>query len=117
MKGPIGAAEMILGLTLLGLTFYDLFQSVVLPRPSVRKVQLARTVVRPLWRIWKWVLNRGTRIELTERRLAAFGPIALLDRKSTRLNSSHVEISYAVFCLKKKNHLRDRLADTHVGHR
>src|SRR5690606_41911893 len=28
------------------------------------------------------------------------------DRKSTRLNSSHVKISYAVFCLKKKN-LRD----------
>src|SRR5699024_12515976 len=26
------------------------------------------------------------------------------DRKSTRLNSSHVSISYAVFCLKKKNH-------------
>src|SRR2546427_13225739 len=28
---------------------------------------------------------------------------ALLDRKSTRLNSSHSQISYAVFCLKKKN--------------
>src|SRR5438874_4606779 len=28
--------------------------------------------------------------------------LAVLDRKSTRLNSSHVEISYAVFCLKKK---------------
>src|SRR5258707_7030385 len=28
------------------------------------------------------------------------------DRKSTRLNSSHANISYAVFCLKKKNHLR-----------
>src|SRR5947208_9360599 len=28
---------------------------------------------------------------------------ALLDRKSTRLNSSHQIISYAVFCLKKKN--------------
>src|SRR5207249_8057144 len=27
------------------------------------------------------------------------------DRKSTRLNSSHVSISYAVFCLKKKNNL------------
>src|SRR5690606_39935314 len=27
------------------------------------------------------------------------------DRKSTRLNSSHVKISYAVFCLKKKTHL------------
>src|SRR5690554_7112164 len=29
---------------------------------------------------------------------------ALLDRKSTRLNSSHVRISYAVFCLKKKKY-------------
>src|SRR5437868_13132223 len=28
--------------------------------------------------------------------------LALADRKSTRLNSSHVSISYAVFCLKKK---------------
>src|SRR5690349_23635695 len=32
---------------------------------------------------------------------ARFAP----DRKSTRLNSSHVEISYAVFCLKKKKNL------------
>src|SRR3712207_7193302 len=29
----------------------------------------------------------------------------LLDRKSTRLNSSHANISYAVFCLKKNIHL------------
>src|SRR5690349_23050577 len=28
------------------------------------------------------------------------------DRKSTRLNSSHVEISYAVFCLKKKKKIK-----------
>src|SRR2546427_8212372 len=36
--------------------------------------------------------------------LAAFssGPVPALDRKSTRLNSSHSQISYAVFCLKKK---------------
>src|SRR5436305_4049474 len=32
---------------------------------------------------------------------------ALSDRKSTRLNSSHVRISYAVFCLKKKSHAFD----------
>src|SRR3989442_11083770 len=31
------------------------------------------------------------------------GDIEAADRKSTRLNSSHVRISYAVFCLKKKN--------------
>src|SRR3712207_7719334 len=29
-------------------------------------------------------------------------PVGLQDRKSTRLNSSHANISYAVFCLKKK---------------
>src|SRR5438067_4899428 len=33
---------------------------------------------------------------------AVVGGGALKDRKSTRLNSSHVSISYAVFCLKKK---------------
>src|SRR5690606_39918093 len=32
-----------------------------------------------------------------------YKPAAARDRKSTRLNSSHVKISYAVFCLKKKN--------------
>src|SRR5690554_7727002 len=31
--------------------------------------------------------------------------LARKDRKSTRLNSSHVRISYAVFCLKKKNNI------------
>src|SRR5438034_6578710 len=31
------------------------------------------------------------------------------DRKSTRLNSSHTVISYAVFCLKKKTHQRTRV--------
>src|SRR3712207_8474594 len=33
---------------------------------------------------------------------ARMGPVNRLDRKSTRLNSSHANISYAVFCLKKK---------------
>src|SRR5207249_5070446 len=37
-------------------------------------------------------------------------PSSVRDRKSTRLNSSHVSISYAVFCLKKKNHSK-RLYD------
>src|SRR3712207_7360241 len=32
--------------------------------------------------------------------------VAVLDRKSTRLNSSHANISYAVFCLKKKKKKR-----------
>src|SRR3712207_7944162 len=40
----------------------------------------------------------------------SFKPVGyLLDRKSTRLNSSHANISYAVFCLKKKNQYFDFL--------
>src|SRR2546422_825948 len=39
----------------------------------------------------------------------AFGPVAGVDRKSTRLNSSHGYISYAVFCLKKKKRANKRL--------
>src|SRR5690349_22643419 len=43
-------------------------------------------------------------LERLVRRCRGHGMAVLLvaDRKSTRLNSSHVEISYAVFCLKKK---------------
>src|SRR6266498_4452810 len=37
------------------------------------------------------------------------------DRKSTRLNSSHVRISYAVFCLKKKKELRRRWVHCEPG--
>src|SRR5690349_22897188 len=45
-------------------------------------------------------------LSLIDAKTTASGNQAFLfgeDRKSTRLNSSHVEISYAVFCLKKKN--------------
>src|SRR5260221_11473773 len=37
-----------------------------------------------------------------QRALVFAPPVRVLDRKSTRLNSSHTVISYAVFCLKKK---------------
>src|SRR3712207_8873564 len=36
------------------------------------------------------------------------------DRKSTRLNSSHANISYAVFCLKKKTHVLTPIMLTHL---
>src|SRR3712207_7729015 len=44
-----------------------------------------------------------------ERNLQVVGRLEWEDRKSTRLNSSHANISYAVFCLKKKKH-------THISH-
>src|SRR2546422_7130567 len=51
------------------------------------------------------LLTRGVSVE---RRLALSARVPQ-DRKSTRLNSSHGYISYAVFCLKKKNKHRPSL--------
>src|SRR5271167_760327 len=48
--------------------------------------------------IWDGVRNNQAALYLKAMKI---GDLAL-DRKSTRLNSSHVSISYAVFCLKKK---------------
>src|SRR5204863_9907078 len=45
-----------------------------------------------------WSITAGLTYELR-----ATAGVLPRDRKSTRLNSSHVEISYAVFCLRKKN--------------
>src|SRR2546426_4914036 len=54
-------------------------------------------------------LGGVVRVSLQDPQLAADGTLLdlLLDRKSTRLNSSHLVISYAVFCLKKKKHERN----------
>src|SRR2546427_5116586 len=38
--------------------------------------------------------------------------LVIADRKSTRLNSSHSQISYAVFCLKKKNKMKNTIDPT-----
>src|SRR3712207_8489249 len=42
----------------------------------------------------------------------ALNDVAQIDRKRTRLNSSHANISHAVFCLKKKKHYNSRT----IGH-
>src|ERR1039458_10558473 len=66
---------------------------------------------------------RGTHPDLNAH-LAALDPVP--DRKSTRLNSSHLGISYAVFCLKKKHlddagvlsrvYLQPRRGEQHLPH-
>src|SRR5207253_10394929 len=53
-------------------------------------------------------LNSPTAPSTTGAGIAPLKLVGLLDRKSTRLNSSHVAISYAVFCLKKKKENKKR---------
>src|SRR5690625_2534777 len=58
---------------------------------ATERVELATSVTAPLFRYHPALIAQ------------AAATIDRLDRKSTRLNSSHVAISYAVFCLKQKN--------------
>src|SRR5258707_1756290 len=51
-----------------------------------------------------WAVLSSAPAEVEGLRLA----LDFRDRKSTRLNSSHANISYAVFCLKKKNKVPDK---------
>src|SRR3712207_8688087 len=57
------------------------------------------------------VVANVTPTQLYERLVSDDGvPTRVADRKSTRLNSSHANISYAVFCLRKTTHLHSRLS-------
>src|SRR3712207_7285335 len=51
-----------------------------------------------------WAIHLGRRVpdDVAQRAQGATSQRMVRDRKSTRLNSSHANISYAVFCLKKK---------------
>src|SRR5690606_42096488 len=62
------------------------------------KVAIAKAHLWP--KLLKRVNLKASQLSITD---------AALDRKSTRLNSSHVKISYAVFCLKKKKKITEKI--------
>jgi hypothetical protein len=71
-------AEAALGVAILAIAFYDVFQSVVLPRPSVGKLRVAPWILRPLWAAWRWLGTRDSRIDRRENWLGTFGPVGLI---------------------------------------
>src|SRR5207249_6883177 len=74
-----------------------------LPRPDQRISSHGAKITRRLDDKIRWV-EIAIRSPVGKHRIivSARSKVRPLDRKSTRLNSSHVSISYAVFCLKKK---------------
>src|SRR5690349_24058719 len=78
--------------------YTTLFRSLVDDPPAGERGQIATAVVGAVVDDDHFAIE-AVLIEDAPRR----GHALAEDRKSTRLNSSHVEISYAVFCLKKKN--------------
>src|SRR5947199_1605820 len=77
--------------------YTTLFRSHILPTSSVRP-DCGRRRVSRLPAAALGVIGDGCPSTVRRHRRTVEG-----DRKSTRLNSSHLGISYAVFCLKKKN--------------
>src|SRR5262245_63053641 len=77
--------------------YTTLFRSLLLPDGSLgSRVILLAEAVGAIWFV-RWLRRPESLTHLGE---------GGLDRKSTRLNSSHLGISYAVFCLKKKRETR-----------
>src|SRR3712207_8953469 len=88
--------------------YTTLFRSGDEPRPE-RRGRLERLALEPLQRA-HLVVAHGDVVQ--DRPAGDVG--GRLDRKSTRLNSSHANISYAVFCLKKKKLHQHYHTNTHI---
>ena len=72
------ALEIVTGMVLITLTFYDLFKSVVLPRPAINKFVLVRQIFFFTWRLWRWVGDQINETGPKEGWLATFAPVGVL---------------------------------------
>src|SRR3712207_7087182 len=83
-------------------TLFPIFDDITLTDDAQAEVTI--TVDEPLHDGTSAVIRLTSLSGIANRYIAISpGPNSETDRKSTRLNSSHANISYAVFCLKKKN--------------
>src|SRR5438477_6890764 len=82
--------------------YTTLFRSVLARQPPRPRSQFERVQRRGFVDIQRRRVHPFDRLAQTRPVLVVEPPGAQPDRKSTRLNSSHMSISYAVFCLKKK---------------
>jgi hypothetical protein len=70
--------EVVAGLLLVVVTAYDLFKSVVLPRPAINKFVLVRQLFFVLWSGWRWIGERTSVAGRREGWLATFAPLGVL---------------------------------------
>ena len=74
----LDGVEIALGIVIALITLYDVFQSVVLPRPAVGRVRLTTTLIDVCWRGWRRVAERPRRLQMREAALAAFAPMMIV---------------------------------------
>jgi len=70
--------EVILGIVIVGYVLNDVFQSVVVPRPTPARFRLTRWVVRPGWRAWRAIALRTPSTGERERMLGTFAPLVVV---------------------------------------
>lgn len=59
MIGGVDVLIFVVGLGLLGVALWDIFQTIVVPRPTPGRLRLARYVLPPAWRVWRAIGTRG----------------------------------------------------------
>jgi len=74
----VGWLEVVAGIVIVVATFYDLFKSVVLPRPSVNRYIMVRLLFFTFWTLWQWIGRRIQNVARRETWLATFGPSAVI---------------------------------------
>ncbi len=70
--------ELVAGALVVLAVYFDLFETVILPRPVVRRFGLVRRILRLLWYAWRWIGQRIRSLNWRESWLAGFGPAAIL---------------------------------------
>src|SRR2546426_3643535 len=85
---------------------------------STESPRCTRTTSVSSTRTFAWMTERSEMVSSSPTSLenvpgTATSPSSTADRKSTRLNSSHLVISYAVFCLKKKKKINNKSEQHH----
>lgn len=75
---PIGAVSILGGLLVIGTVLWDVFQTVVLPRPAPTRIRIARNLVRATWPLWRWRALRQRTSLGRERTLGSYAPSLVL---------------------------------------
>lgn len=78
MIGPVDAVIFLAGLVLLGIALWDIFQSIVVPRPTPGRLRLGRYLIPPTWRLWRAIGTRARNPQATDWFLGLYAPGAAI---------------------------------------
>ncbi|TMG35376.1 MAG: two pore domain potassium channel family protein [Chloroflexi bacterium] len=74
----IDSVLFVAGLVGVGYFLNDVFQGVVVPRPTPGRFRLSRWLIRPTWKAWRWYGLRISDADRRERMLGTFAPLAVI---------------------------------------